>query len=246
MADRIYLNYGRTLGGFPAGKPQILIIPAEGKQGRWEAETRGNTVLIVSGDMPFEKLSRQRLHEQLRHELFHLWMPNDLALAGNYDWFYEGFTVYQSLRTGVELNRIAFTDFLETLSEAFNRANFQDRPISLVDASATRRSGANREVYARGMIVAFLCDGALLQNSRGKRSVADVLRRVYATHRLPNPSKDGNLSILDILRSYNELDPIIQNFITGSEKINWTPYLEKLGLEEIRRVRPRIYVSGKN
>lgn len=250
MAGQIFSKYGEMLGGFPTGKLQILLVPVDGKPGRWEAETRGSTVIIVSGDMPFEKLSKQRLHEQLRHELFHLWVPNDLALLGNYDWFYEGFTVYQSLRTGVELNRISFGDFLNTLSEAFNLVNFQDQPLSLTESSSTRRSGANREVYARGMIVAFLCDAALLQNSRGKRTVTDVLRRVYSEHRLSNPPKDGNLAILDILRSYTELRPIIAHYIEGANHIKWAAYLEQIGLEEIRAgtssyLRVRDKLSGR-
>ena len=42
-------------------------------------------------------------------------IPNDVNLSGNYDWFYEGFALYQSLKLAVGLNRIRFEDFLDTL-----------------------------------------------------------------------------------------------------------------------------------
>ncbi|MDQ3043132.1 MAG: hypothetical protein M3R11_12290, partial [Acidobacteriota bacterium] len=93
MTGEIYVEYRKLFGETPTDKLQIALIryPKEIKFGRWAAETRGANVTILSADMPFKTQSAQRLHEQLRHEIFHLWMPNNLALTGNYDWFYEGF-----------------------------------------------------------------------------------------------------------------------------------------------------------
>ncbi len=234
MTREILENYKNLFGGFAGEKAQINLVPAENSFGRWQAETRGDTLTIISGDMPFEKQSVQRLHEQLRHELFHLWIPNNLSLTGNYDWFYEGFTVYQSLRTGLEMNRLSFTDFLETLAQSYNLANFQNQQISLVEASKTRKSGANREVYARGLLAAFLCDVALLQKNRGNRDLSEIFREIYQTHRLPNAAQDGNIAVLRILKTRAELRFVIENYIEGTKKIDWTRDLELLGIEEIR------------
>ncbi|MEZ5428156.1 MAG: hypothetical protein R2747_17925 [Pyrinomonadaceae bacterium] len=247
MTTEIAARYGRMFGGLPGENPLVVLVPLENKNGRWEAETRGRTVLIVSGDMPFKKLSLQRLHEQLRHEIFHLWMPNNLTLTGNYDWFYEGFAVYQSLRTGIGMNRIGFADFLATLSEAFNLTDFQDQQISMIEASKLHRSGANPGVYARGMIVAFLCDAAILEKSKGKNSIEDVFRQIYAAHNRPNSkSEDGTGAILRILKSRPELVPVVERFVENAGKIDWTPYLENLGLEENREgLRVNLRVKAK-
>jgi predicted metalloprotease with PDZ domain len=227
-------SYKNLFGEFAGEKAQINLVPIKNNSGRWQAETRGNTLTIISGDMPFEKQSVQRLHEQLRHELFHLWIPNNLALTGNYDWFYEGFTVYQSLRTGLEMNRLSFTDFLETLAQALNLANFQNQQISLVEASKTRKSGANPEVYARGLLAAFLCDVALLQKNKRKRDLLEIFREIYQTHRLPKAAQDGNIAVLRILKTRAELRFVVENYIEGTKKIDWTRDLEILGIEEIR------------
>jgi predicted metalloprotease with PDZ domain len=151
IADEIFKEYRELLGDAPVEKTQIFLMrfPKEIKFGRWAAETRGANLIVFSGDMPFKTQSLQRLHEQLRHELFHLWMPNNLALTGNYDWFYEGFTVYQALRTGISMNQIRFEDFLDTLAQAYNLDNLPGERKSLVESS--RIAGAERtSISARG------------------------------------------------------------------------------------------------
>ena len=231
MAKDILESYKETFAGFPKNKAHIFLVPIENKFGRWEAETRGSTLTIVSGDMPFETQSLQRLHEQLRHELFHLWIPNDLALTGNYAWFYEGFTVYQSLKTAIAANRIRFEDFLFTVEQAYNFANFSDEQVSLIELSENNFNSINSQVYSKGMLVAFLCDTAILRESKGKRSISEIFREIYQKHKIPNKTEDANQAILEILKSRKELRPIVQKYIEGAEKIEWQTNLESIGIE---------------
>lgn len=245
IVGEIYQIYKNFFGESPAEKPQIFLIrfPSEINFGRWQAETRGSNLTVLSSDMPFKTQSVQRFHEQMRHELFHLWIPNNLALKGNYDWFYEGFTVYQALRAGVWMNQIRFEDFLSTLAEAYNLDRLQERKMSLIEASKTRWHGSGNPVYARGMLAAFLCDAALLQASKGKLSIENIFREVYQKHRVPNESEDGNAAILRILKNYPALDSIIKNYITGAEAIDWETALESLGIEsadENHRIRLKV------
>jgi len=232
----IFTEYKNLFGEIPNEKVQISLVhfPKDVKFGRWQAETRGSNLTVLSSDMPFKTLALQRLHEQLRHELFHLWMPNNLALTGNYEWFYEGFTVYQALKTGVKMNQIRFEDFLDTLSQGYNLDNLQTQKVSFVDASKNNPSGANPQVYARGMVAAFLCDAALLRTSRGKRSISNVFQDIYQKHRKPNEPQDGNQAILNVLSEYKELDSTIEKYIKGTEKIDWKTDLESLGIEQLK------------
>ena len=234
IANEIYSNYAKLFGSAPVPQAQVAILkfPQNGVQpGNWEADTRGQSVTVVSSDTPFKTQSLQRLHEQLRHEIFHLWLPNGVNLSGNYDWFYEGFALYTALKGGVAVNRIRFEDFLDTLSRAYNIDNISGSKTSLIDASKTRWNGANTQIYARGMLVAFLCDLALLERSKGKTEVSDVLRRIYAEHDFAKPREDGNAAILKILRSYPELSDIVRKYIEGSERIDWREQLLAAGIE---------------
>ncbi len=233
MAAEIIETYRKLFGEMPPEKVQILLarFPQNTKFGRWQAETRGATVTILSSDMPFKTLSLQRLHEQMRHEIFHLWIPNNLALTGNYDWFYEGFTVYKALRTGLAMNQIRFEDFLATLGEAFDTDDFQTPKISLLEASKNRWNRANATIYARGMLVAFLCDTAILRQSKGKRSIDDVFQKIYRSHRVPNKPTDGGAAVLGVLKDYAELAPIVENYVEKTDKIEWETALDALGIE---------------
>ncbi len=232
-AREICGEYEKMFGEDASENIQIALarFPQTGiKSGRWTAETRGANTLIISSDMPFKTQSLQRLHEQLRHELFHLWIPNRLALTGNYDWFYEGFAIYQSLKTGVALNRIRFEDFLDTLAQSYDLDAMQAQKISLIEQSKNRWSG--NQIYARGLLVAFLCDVALLRQSKGRRSVTNILQEIYQKYRSPNKAEDGNAAILETLKNHTELNAVVEKYIKGAEKIDWQTDLETIGVEQ--------------
>jgi hypothetical protein len=234
MVDEIYADHRKLFGAAPFERARIVLskFPNAERPGTWEAETRGSSVVILSADMPFQTQSLQKLHEQLRHEMFHLWVPNSVNLSGSYDWFYEGFALYQSLRMGIDANRIGFNDMLDTLSRAYNVDKMQGRGRSLIEASNNRWAGAETQVYARGMIVAFLCDITMLQNSNGKTSVSDVLRRVYTEHSVQKPREDGNTAVLRILESYEYLRPVTEKYVKGGASIAWKKELDAVGLDE--------------
>ena len=249
MTTLIFKEYGKIVGEPPAGEIVISLgkFPKPVGIGNWEADVRGRTVTIMSSEGLLRSQSLQQLHEQFRHELFHLWFPNGVNLSGNYDWFYEGFALYQSLKTGVALNRIRFDDYLDTLSRAYEVNKGQTPKISFIDASRNRWVGDNNTlIYARGMLVAFLCDLALLEKSKGKRSVTNLLRQLYERHRMPNPDMDGNTAVLTLLRSYSELAPIIDRNITGSESIEWNDLLKGAGIEaELKDQTTKLKVTAK-
>jgi predicted metalloprotease with PDZ domain len=236
MINSIISEHKKTFGEIPTVKPQIILLPfpqSNVSADRWRAETRGVTVTIISGVIPQKNVALQRLHEQLRHEIFHLWLPNAVNLSGNYAWFYEGFTIYQSLKTGVELNQIRFEDYLNTLSRAYDivRRDLNGQNLSLIEASQMRWAGANNYIYAKGLLVAFLCDVAMLRETKGRRSIKDVFRTVYQKHRASAQIQDGNSAITGILKSYPELTSIVQNYIEGRSGIDWREYLEAAGIE---------------
>jgi predicted metalloprotease with PDZ domain len=138
--------------------------------------------------------------------------------------------LYQSLKLGLAVNRIRFDDYLDTLSRAYDIDKHSSPKVSLIQASKDRWSGANTQVYARGMLVAFLCDLALLDSSKGKTSVTDLLHDLYMAHRPPAAAADGNEAVLALLRSHQELRPLIDRYITGSDPVDWDGLISQAGL----------------
>jgi hypothetical protein len=250
MAEEIFREYSQMFGSPPSGPTRIAIFkfPGAMNAGVWEAETRGKSVTILSSEMPFRMQSLQRLHEQLRHEIFHLWIPNGLNLKGNYAWFYEGFALYQSLKTAVAMNRIRFDDFLDTLSRAYSIDVRQTPRRPLIDAENRSIGMANTQIYARGVLIAFLLDIDLLRSTRGKAELRQVLRRIFISHKPPSEKVDGNKALLV---SIGERD-ITTKYILGSEMINMERelagsgiVLETSGRSSVLRVMPKPSGRGK-
>ena len=229
----ILLEYENYFGAIPEKNLNIINfrLPNDAGFERWRGETNGANLIIMSSPTTFESQIRQRIQEQMRHELFHLWMPNNLALSGDYGWFYEGFAQYTALKLGVGLNQISFNDFLNTLEQSYNLGSRRSQPISLLAASKNRWIGENSSVYAKGLAVAFLIDIALLRHSNGKRDLISVLRQIYEKHQKPNKTEDGNAAILRFFEGYNELSPIIKDYVRGAEKLNFEQHLQQTGIE---------------
>ncbi len=223
--SKIYADYAKLFGSEPIGSPVIAIIsmPIENSAGIWVAETRGRSVTIVSNDMPFRTQSVQRLHEQLRHELFHLWIPNSLNLSGDYAWFYEGFALYRSLRLAVEVNRIRFDDFLDALSRAY-QIDARQLPRRPLISPPGRSSAADTTTYARGMIIAFLTDIELLSASRGKRDTAGLLRALFVKHGPGSGRADASTALLKVVPAN------LAGYATTAGQIDWTPNVLAAGL----------------
>lgn len=234
IAGTIIADYRKIFGEIPFPKTQVLLLPFPQTANfeRWRAETRGSTVTIISAPTTFKSAAVNRLHEQLRHEIFHFWIPNSLNLSGNYDWFYEGFTLYKALKTGVRLNQIRFDDFLSTLGRAFDLTEALSRrqSFSLIEASQKRWINSNEFIYAKGIVVAFLADATLLRESRGKRDLDAIFQEVFQKHRAPNQKEDGNAAILRILKSNAELVSLAEKYIEGNSKVDWQNDLQTFGM----------------
>ncbi|MBV9211739.1 MAG: hypothetical protein JOZ52_13955, partial [Acidobacteria bacterium] len=114
MAASILKDYRTRTGVTPQPRVMLMLSPFPRSVGaeRWNAETRGSTVVLLSGQSPSKVAALAQLSSPLTHELFHLWVPNGLKLDGNYGWFYEGFTLYQAMCAGVRLNFLTFQDYL--------------------------------------------------------------------------------------------------------------------------------------
>lgn len=224
MSREIFDEYSKLLGNLPKKRYLIALqrFPGEHPHGQWEAETRGQTVTIFSSDMPFRTQSLQRLHEQLRHEIFHLWFPNGIDLSGDYAWFYEGFAMYSSLKLAVKLNRIRFEDFLDALSRAHTIDTNAKPRKALTDASIDPTVR-----YARGMLIAFLTDLEHLRNSGGKNDVGKSLRDLFTRYpRVPHgvPAQDAVKTVVTDVA-------IMERYVDGAEAIDWTAKLAAAGIE---------------
>jgi predicted metalloprotease with PDZ domain len=151
-------------------------------------------------------------------------VPNSLNLEGDYDWFYEGFTLYTALRTALELKAIDFKEFLNTLSRVYDSYRTHPDMFSLIDESERRWAGSGSTVYVKGMLVAFLYDLMIRRESGGQKTLADRYRDLFNGH--VADGANGNDVIISVLSS----PPAVSHFTKS--------YVETSGQLELERILP--------
>jgi predicted metalloprotease with PDZ domain len=253
LAGKVLKAHRDVLGAMPAKQATLILLPFPNLfADRWSAETRGATVTLLLGKIPSKIAALVRLSTPLTHEFFHLWVPNALELKGDYDWFSEGFTVYQAARAAVRLQMLTFPEFLDAIAAAYDgyvSGADHDR-WSLIEASQRRWTVGEASVYAKSMVVAFLFDLKLRSQTRGRRSLDDAYHKLCqhycskASSSLSAGQADGNNALMNVLGSESAAQDFVRLFIYNPVSINLQMELEPFGLRVERfGSRTRITVS---
>ncbi|HST52969.1 MAG TPA: hypothetical protein VLJ61_13240 [Pyrinomonadaceae bacterium] len=233
-AAEILKIYADVMGGALRQRSLIVLLPLpQSAAGNlWSAETRGSTVVVLSGRLPSKLAAQAQLDGALTHELFHLWIPNDLALEGEYDWFYEGFTNYMALRAAMRRGQLTFNDYLNTLGREYDayRSARGAKEISLPEASERRWSGSTALVYHKGMLVAFLYDLTLMRQTNGRQWLGDVYRELFRRYGRGGERADGNRAVIDALGSMTGARDFVSRYVEGASEISLDTLIEPFGL----------------
>ena len=252
MASQVLKAHRDVFGAIPAQRGTLILLPfpQPADAGKWSAETRGATVTLLMGKLPMKNSALAELSVPLTHELFHFWVPNALTLTGSYEWFYEGFTIYQAARTGVRLGLLTFQEFLNAIGRSYDAyvlATDRDR-WSLLEASQRRWTSGESVVYQKAMLVAFLYDLKVRSLSRGKRSLDDVYRELFRRHRASAGETvreaDGNEAVIAALSRTSGMNAFVDSFVRHPAVIDLAAELAPLGLRVERfGLRSRVAVN---
>ncbi|HEX6648770.1 MAG TPA: hypothetical protein VF075_04510 [Pyrinomonadaceae bacterium] len=212
-------------------KSVIMFVPTPVSLGNsiWKAETRGSTVVVLMD--PAARVERWlgQVRVLLTHEMLHLWVPNALKLEGDYDWFFEGFTLYTALRTALELKIIDFKGYLTTLAGVYDTYISHPDTRSLIDESERRWSSEGTQVYVKGMLVAFLYDLMVRKASSGKTTLADSYKELFGGH--VADGADGNEAIIRLLGSSPAGNEFTKSYIETNKEIRLEQLLPAYGLQ---------------
>lgn len=218
-ATRVMEKYEELTQFKLAARPVVMIAPLPVATGntKWRAQTRGSTVLMLLD--PHAQIAnwKGQLEIVFTHEVLHLWVPNSLALRGDYDWFFEGFTLYTALLTALALKAIDFREYLDTLARVYDSYLSYWDSLSLIEASERRWTSNTPVVYDKGMLVAFLYDLLVRKESGGKRTVLDVYRELFS--RPAADRADGNEVIIRLLSSTPAATDFAKAFILGNKQL---------------------------
>ncbi len=224
-----------ALTGFRLRDKSVIVIaplpitePITDPKTNWKAETRGSTlVLLINPDAGF-KFWKSQLTVIFTHEVLHLWVPNSLKLEGDYDWFFEGFTLYTALRTALELGVIDFKEYLATLGRVYDQYRAHPDTLSLIEESERRWASTGSQVYLKGMLIAFLYDLMIRKESAGQRTLADSYRDLFSS-RLTDGA-DGNEAIIGLLGSTPVSRSFIKTYVENSTAVDLNKVLPAYGM----------------
>jgi predicted metalloprotease with PDZ domain len=241
---KIINDHHRHTGFELKGPVTIMLAPLipAATSARWSAETRGSTVVLLAGRSGF---SLGQLSVVLCHELFHLWVPNALSLEGDYDWFFEGFTLYQALCAAVRLKFIDFQEYLDTLARVYNsylRVREAD-DASLFEASRRRWTSGSNLVYDKGMLVAFLYDLKLRRASHNRRGLDDVYRELLKSFKAGSRATDGNETIVRLLARLDGDEQFVRSYIQSPGLIELETLLPEFGMRVDNLGQKRLRVA---
>jgi hypothetical protein len=235
VVTQVLNEHARSFGAAPRKSSSVIVAPhpRQSAPSQWSAEARGGNVTFLTGRAPTKQSALARLTGPLAHELFHLWVPNALRLAGEYDWFYEGFAVYQALRIGVRLGHINFNDYLDALAGSYDlyRREAARDGVSLIDSSLRRWSGSNAMVYHKGALVAFLYDMELRRSTGGKRTLDDAFRELFRGSQTATAPGDANAVVTAAMDALlPEETNFTSRYVRSVCKINLAEELRLYGL----------------
>jgi predicted metalloprotease with PDZ domain len=172
-------------------------------------------------------------------------VPNSLALTGDYDWFFEGFTSYQALRAAVLLRLVGFQEYLDTLGRVYD--SYLNEPgrdeLSLIEASGRRWTTSSGLLYNKAMLVAFIYDLRSRSSSDTKLSLDDVYRKLFAAH--PEERRDANEVIISMLEQPVGLNGFSDRYVKNPVKVDLPSLLSPYGINVIKtNSGTRLTVSG--
>ena len=223
----------------------LMLIPTDSGSGTWTAETRGSSVVLLLSPRETKDQLLARLAIILTHEMLHLWVPNSLSLKGAYDWFFEGFTLYQALLSSIRLKLIDFNEYLRTLGRVYDsyRAAEDRNDWSLVDLSERRWTSSSAVLYDKGMLVALLYDLSLREatgNSSGLSSIYSKLP--YSATTLD----DGNEVIIGLLDRSGAMTDFPGTYIKERHSLELESLLPRFGINVERLAgQTRLVVSDR-
>jgi len=228
-AQRVFAHYLKLTEHKLSEEPLLIIMPYRFSGGNsWRAQTRGaNVVLAIDPSASFRNWKGQ-LSVIFTHEFLHLWVPNSLGLKGDYDWFFEGFTLYEALITALQLKLINFQEYLDTLARVYDSYLSYPNDLSLIEASERRWTSSFPLVYDKGMLVALQYDLMVRTESEGKSSLSDLYPRLL--NLAQTQANDANTAIIGLLDSSVSGSEFSSRYVEKKGSLDLTSSLKQYGI----------------
>jgi predicted metalloprotease with PDZ domain len=228
-AQRVFAHYLKLTEHKLSDEPLLIVVPYRFSGGNsWRAQTRGSNVVLAMDPTASFRNWKGQLSVIFTHEFLHLWVPNSLGLKGDYDWFFEGFTLYEALLTALQLKLIGFQEYLDTLARVYDSYLSYPNDLSLIEASERRWTSSFPLVYDKGMLVALQYDLIVRAESDGRASLSDLYRKLLSLSQ--TQANDANTAIIGLLDSSVSDRAFSSRYVEQKGSLDLTASLRQYGI----------------
>lgn len=194
------------------------------------------------------------------HEFFHAWNIKQIRPVnlGPFDytqkvrskhlWWSEGVTDYYAHMHGFASGVLSEADLLRELGNQVDelQSSRTRRQVTLEEAcsrtwESTGFGFGDLSYYTKGLVVGLLLDASIIGTTQGKESLDDVMRGLYAAHKLPKPGFQDE----DLIRTLKEVGgpeiaKLYDRCVRSTQELDYS-LLDNLGME---LVAPGTMVDG--
>jgi len=199
--------------------------------------------------MPEDSLNhllKMGLASTIAHEFFHIITPLNIhskiietfnfvkPVASRHLWLYEGTTEWAARIMQLRAGLTPLKEYLDILGKKITRSAHYDPDYSLVQLSLNSYSVAGQRqygnIYAKGALTAGLLDIRLLELSRGRRGLREVIHDLSQKFGPHQAFIDSAFFDIFVAETYPEIRDFINRYIRGSEPLPIADYYSKIGI----------------
>jgi predicted metalloprotease with PDZ domain len=230
--------------GLPVDRYVFLFHFENFSAGAWEHNY--SSIYVMKEDSLNER-SISELKSTAAHEFFHIVTPllihSELVENFNYEkpvmskhlWFYEGVTEWASDIMQLRDYLSTTEEFLLQVRQKLTINDSFDKSISLttLGVKSTERQDQYVNIYSKGSVVATLLDIKLLELSKGKRGLRELILELAKKYGANKSFSEENFFNEFVKMTYPEIGNFINNFIDGTESLPVKEYFEKIGIDYV-------------
>ena len=265
--QKVCVKAAEIIGEHPCKQYTFLVINANSGSGG--LEHANSCVLHTSRNVYTNDGQYKNFLGLVAHEYFHLWnvkriRPVELG-PFDYDnenytsmlWFSEGFTSYYDDLICVKAGIISPERYMEITSSNINTIeNVPGNKVQSVSEASfdawikyyranENSQNATSNYYTKGSIIGLLLDLQIISNSKGKKSLDDLMKILYTKYYkgLNRGFTESEFKIEAENLSGVKLDSFFSKYINGTESIDYNSVIKRLGLQLVNLNQDKTEVS---
>jgi predicted metalloprotease with PDZ domain len=219
--------------GTPSTHYLVVLIPGAEDDGESFLTSFASTLKV-----PLEPWERLVWLNTIAHELTHFWIGGLISTGEEMEWFDEGFTEYYAnlslVRSG-SINPEQFVHKMERHLAAYSY--FMSSPLFSgvsVEGAGKRKGSYRFGVYDAGWTIAWVLDLKIREASQNQKSL-DALMTSLFSQAMQTHTPVSTQQFASVLTTFLGPDgnEFMQQFVATRNAIDFTPLLDKLGLEAV-------------